>query len=89
MSPFADVHMSALLAPSTFPTILYLLLKNLYQSFNTVFFSSGKSYHSGTHSSAFNEEDANALDGSLPAKTVLLSVKVLLGAAPPGSKRKD
>lgn len=59
----------------TFPTILYLLLKNLYQSFRTVFFSSGRSYQSGTHSSAFRLEEARARLGSFPAKTAY---------APPG-----
>ena len=49
--------------------MLYLLLKNVNHSPNTVFSESPRSYHSGMQSSGFKEDFANARDGSLPAKT--------------------
>ena len=41
------------MAPSTFPTILYRLEKNVNQSSSTFFWSSGRSDHSGLTSSFF------------------------------------
>jgi hypothetical protein len=64
------VHL--LVAPCTFPTILYRLLKNVYHSSRTVFSLSSKSYQSGRQSSGLRDEVANALEGSLPAKTIII-----------------
>lgn len=72
---------SKLLAPSTLPTMLYLLLKNLNQSLSTVFFSSSRSYHSGTQSSAFNDDEARARDGSLPANTASFHLSFIMAFA--------
>lgn len=57
------------MAPSTTPTTLYLLEKNLIQSFRTPFSLSGRSFHSGATSSGFVEVIPRAREASLPAKT--------------------
>jgi len=56
-------------APATLPTMLYRLLKKVNHSASTVLFSSFRSAHSGTQSSAFSDEVASAREGSLPANT--------------------
>ena len=58
-----------LLAPSTFPLMLYRLLKKVYQSLRTFLCSSARSYQSGLQSSGFSEDCASALEASLPANT--------------------
>ena len=59
-----------LVAPSTFPLMLYRLLKYVYQSFRTFLCSSERSSHSGRHSSGFKEDCARAREASFPAKTL-------------------
>jgi hypothetical protein len=56
-------------APSTFPTTLYRLLKKVNHSANTVLCLSSRSLHSGTQSSGLRDEVARAREGSLPANT--------------------
>jgi hypothetical protein len=55
---------------TTYPTTLYLLLKNVFQSSSVFFFSSSKSSHSALTSSAFVEVSARARDASWPANTI-------------------
>lgn len=60
---------SKLVAPSTTPTTLYLLEKNLTQSFSVPFSLSLKSLHSDETSSGFVEVFPRAREASFPAKT--------------------
>ena len=57
------------MAPSTVPTTLYLLEKNLTQSLSVPFSLSLRSFHSGETSSGLVEVLPSALEASLPAKT--------------------
>lgn len=66
---FISAGYSRFVAPSTTPTILYRLLKNVYQSLSTFCSDSGRSFHSGLTSSAFRLVFARARDASCPAKT--------------------
>lgn len=57
-------------APSTIPMMLYRFEKNVNQSSNTFFWSSGRSDQSGRTSSAFVEVMPRAREASWPANTV-------------------
>ena len=59
---------SLFVAPSTVPTMLYLLEKKEYQSSNVCFSFSPRSNHSGTTSASFVDMSPRALEASLPAK---------------------
>lgn len=67
-------------APSTLPTMLYRLLKNVNQSLRTFLCSSERSSQSGLASSALSDDWASAREASLPVKTVhsLTSIHVEL-----------
>jgi hypothetical protein len=54
---------------ATRPTMLYRLLKKVYQSSRTCFSLSSKSSHSGRQSSSLSELFARARDESLPVNT--------------------
>lgn len=56
-------------APSTTPTTLYRLEKNVTQSLRTPFSLSSRSCQSGRASSGLVEVFPSALEASLPAKT--------------------
>ena len=66
----------ALLSPAgesqrcTLPTMLYLLLKNVYQSSSTFLSLSPRSSQSGRQSSILSEDCAKAREASLPANTI-------------------
>ena len=60
---------SMFVAPSTTPTMLYLLEKNITQSFNVFFSSSLRSCQSGLTSSGDFDDLPKAFEASLPAKT--------------------
>lgn len=53
----------------TFPIMLYLLVKNVSQSFNTPCSFSPRSSYSGLQSSGLSDDCARAREASLPAKT--------------------
>lgn len=53
----------------TFPIILYLLVKNVSQSFSTPCSFSPRSSYSGRQSSGWSDDCARAREASLPAKT--------------------
>jgi hypothetical protein len=61
---------SRFVAPSTTPTTLYRLLKNVIQSFKTFCLVSSRSSHSGLTSSGFVDVRARAREASWPANTV-------------------
>lgn len=50
-----EVQAPVFVAPSTLPMMLYRLLKNVNQSFNTFLCSSDRSDHSGRHSAQVNK----------------------------------
>lgn len=62
----------------TFPTMLYLLLKNVYHSSSTVFSLSPRSSYSGLQSSSLRDDCANARDASFPAKTEIVKRRSLI-----------
>jgi hypothetical protein len=63
-------QLQVLVAPSTLPLMLYLLLKKVNQSFSTFLCSSDRSDQSGRHSSGLREDWPRAREASLPAKTM-------------------
>lgn len=68
---------SMLVAPSTTPTTLYRLEKNVTQSLSVLCSFSGRSFHSGLTSSALVDVFPRALDASLPANTRGLRMLVM------------
>lgn len=64
----ADGSSSIFVAPSTTPTTLYRLEKNLIQSLSTPFSLSPRSFQSDETSSALVEVLPRAREASLPAK---------------------
>ena len=62
-------HYSELVAPSTFPTMLYLLEKKVTQSASVPFSLSLRSFQSGLTSSTLVDDLPSALEASFPAKT--------------------
>jgi hypothetical protein len=56
-------------ATTIFPTILYRLLKKVYQSFKVLSAVSSRSSHFGMQSSSFREDKPKARLGSFPVKT--------------------
>lgn len=68
-APCVAASSSKFVAPSTTPIMLYLLEKNLIQSFSTPFSFSSKSFHSGETSSGLVDDFARAREASLPANT--------------------
>ena len=55
--------------PCTLPIMLYLLVKNMSQSFSTPCSFSPRSSYSGLQSSGLSDDCARAREASLPAKT--------------------
>lgn len=69
MATWTGCSSSKFVAPSTVPTTLYLLEKNLIQSLRVPFSLSLRSFHSGETSSGLVDVLASALEASFPAKT--------------------
>lgn len=64
-----ETNHAILVYADTFPTMLYRLLKNVYQSSSTFFSLLSRSSHSGRQSSGFRLDWARAREASRPAKT--------------------
>lgn len=64
--------------PCTLPIMLYLLVKNVSQSFSTPCSFSPRSPYSGLQSPGLSDDCARAREASLPAKTKKSDDKVII-----------